>query len=88
MRQQDWPTERLEMLRSFWLALECDNWRHNPSEYCKHALLLYQGRVHRDWHKTLGTPDTFHLILLYVGHLNVYHQELLDNAYAAKIIAV
>ena len=52
------------------------------------ALLFYQDRVHRDWHKTLGMLDTFSLILLQVGSLNDYHQELLNNAYATKIKVV
>jgi hypothetical protein len=88
MRQQDWSVERLDMVRHFWLALEGHSWRHDPSEYRKRALLLYQGRVRRDWHKTLGTPDAFRLLPLQVGRLNDYHQELLDNAYAAKIEAM
>jgi hypothetical protein len=76
------------MFKLFWLALQCDDWRHDPSEYRKCALLLYQGRVGSDWHKTLGTPDAFRLILLHVGHLNDYHQELHDNTYATEIVAV
>jgi hypothetical protein len=88
MRQQDWPVEHLDMVRHFWLALEGHSWRHDPSKYCKCALLLYQGRVRRDWHKTLGTPDAFCLLPLQVGRLNNYHQELLDNAYTAKIEAM
>jgi len=88
MRQQDWPAERLDMVRLFWLAIEGHEWRHDPSEYRKRALLLYQGRVRRDWHKTLGTLDAFRLLPLHVGRLNDYHQELLNNAYAAKIEAV
>ena len=88
MRQQDWPAERLDMVRLFWLAIESHDWRHDLSKYWKRVLLLYQGRVRRDWHKTLGMPDAFSLTPLQVGHLNDYHQELLDNAYAAKIEAV
>lgn len=88
MRQQDWLAERLDMVRHFWLAIEGHDWRHDPSEYPKRALLLYQGRVRQDWHKTLGTPDAFSLTPLQIGCLNDYHQELLDNAYAAKIEAV
>jgi hypothetical protein len=88
MRHQDWPEEHLDMVRHFWLALEGQSWRHDPSEYRKCALLLYQGRVRRDWHKTLGTTDTFHLLPLQVERLNDYHQELLDNAYTTKIEAV
>jgi putative sterol carrier protein len=88
MRQQDWPVKRLDMVRYFWLALEGHSWRHDLSEYHKCTLLLYQGRVRRDWHKTLGTPDAFRLLPLQVGRLNDYHQELLDNVYAAKIEAM
>lgn len=88
MRQQDWHAERLEMVRSFWLTIEEHDWCHDLSEHCKQALLLYQGRVCRNWHKTLGTMNTFHLLPLQGGHLNDYHQELLDNAYTAKIEAI
>jgi len=38
MRQQDWPAECLDMVRLFWLAIKGHNWRHDPSEYHKHAL--------------------------------------------------
>ena len=88
MRQQDWPAERLDMVRLFWPTIESHDWRHDPSEYRKRALLLYQGRVRRDWHKTLGMPDAFCLTPLHVGQLNDYHQELLNNTYATKIEAV
>ena len=71
MRQQDWLLERLDMFRAFWLALEGHAWRRDPSEYRKRALLLYQGRVRRDWHKTIGTPDAFCLLPLHIGRLNV-----------------
>ena len=88
MRQQDWPAECRDMVRLFWLTIESHDWRHDPSKYRKRALLLYQGRVRRDWHKTLGMPDAFCLIPLHVGQLNDYHQELLNNAYTSKIKAV
>ena len=73
------------MVRDFWVALEMHDWCHDTSETRKRALLLYQGRVRRDWHKTLGTPDAFRLLPLRMDRLHEYHQELLDNAYAAKI---
>ena len=47
--------------------------------------VVYQGRIWKDWHKVLGTTDTFHLLPLNTGHLNDYHQELLDNMYMSKI---
>ncbi|KIK71854.1 hypothetical protein PAXRUDRAFT_181726, partial [Paxillus rubicundulus Ve08.2h10] len=40
MRQQDWPNECIVMIRDFWLALEGHEWRHDPSEYRKWALLV------------------------------------------------
>ena len=76
------------MVCNFWIAFEMHTWRHDPSEYCKRALLLYQGRVHRDWHKTLGTSAAFHLLPLNENRLNELHQELLDNTYMTKIDAV
>ena len=85
MTQQEWLEERVAMVRDFWVALETHAWRHDTSDSWKKALLLYQGKVHRDWHKTLGTLDTFCLLPLWEDHLQDYHQELLDNAYAAKI---
>jgi hypothetical protein len=85
LRQQEWPEVRIEMIRDFWITLESHDWRHEPSNSRKKALLIYQGRVHRDWHKTLGTPDAFRLLLLNAEHLHEYHQEVLDSAYAAKI---
>ena len=88
MMQQEWPKERVNMVHDFWIAFEIHAWRHDTSEYCKRALLLYQGRVRRDWHKTLGTSAAFHLLPLNEDRLNELHQELLDNAYAAKIDAV
>ncbi|KIJ12428.1 hypothetical protein PAXINDRAFT_14752 [Paxillus involutus ATCC 200175] len=88
MKQQEWPDERINMVRDFWVAFETHPWRHDPSEYRKRALLLYQGRVRRDWHKTLGTSAAFRLLPLREERLNELHQELLDNAYAAKIDAV
>lgn len=45
MKQQDWPDDHISMIRDFWVALETHHWRHNPSNTCKKALLLYQGRV-------------------------------------------
>lgn len=36
----------------------------------------------------LTIADTFCLLPLYAGHLNEYHQELLDNVYTAKIEAI
>ena len=59
MRQQDWPEERTTMVRDFWLALESHEWRHDPSEYRKRALLTYQGKIHRDWHKNDQHPRLF-----------------------------
>ncbi|KIJ10723.1 hypothetical protein PAXINDRAFT_85618, partial [Paxillus involutus ATCC 200175] len=88
MKQQEWPDERINMVRDFWVTFETHPWRHDPSEYHKRALLLYQGRVRRDWHKTLRTSAAFRLLPLREERLNKLHQELLDNAYAAKIDAV
>ena len=88
MMQQEWLEERVNMVRDFWIAFETHAWRHDTSEYRKRVLLLYQGRVRRDWHKTLGTSATFCLLPLNEDRLNELHQELLDNAYAAKIDAV
>ena len=85
MRQQDWLEERVIMVRDFWLALESHEWRHNPSEFRKRALLVYQGKIRRDWHKTIGTPDSFSLLPLEQERLRAFHQELLDNAYVSKI---
>ena len=85
MKLEDWLQERVAMVRDFWVALETHDWHHDTSETRKQALLLYQGRVHRDWHKTLGTLDVFRLLPLCMDWLHEYHQELLDNAYAAKI---
>ena len=88
MRQQEWPADRLKMIHDFWVALESHFWRHDLSEYCQRALLVYQGRIQKDWHKMLGTADAFHLLPLNAGCLNNYHQELLDNAYVSKIKAI
>ena len=88
MRQQEWPANRLKMIRDFWVALESHFWCHDSSEYQRRALLVYQGRIRKDWHKMLGTVDAFHLLPLNAGHLNDYHQEMLDNAYASKIEAI
>ncbi|KIK82511.1 hypothetical protein PAXRUDRAFT_107523, partial [Paxillus rubicundulus Ve08.2h10] len=88
MKQQEWPDKRINMVQDFWVTFETHLWRHDPSKYCKRALLLYQGRVCRDWHKTLGTSAAFCLLLLREERLNELHQELLDNAYTAKINAV
>ena len=76
------------MIRDFWIALESHDWRHDPSNSWKRALLIYQGRVWRDWHKTLGMLDTFHLLPLNMECLYKYHQEALDNVYEAKINAI
>ena len=88
MTQQEWPEERVNMVCNFWIALKTHAWRHDTSEYRKRALLLYQGRVRRDWHKMLGTSAAFRLLPLNEGWLNELHQELLNNGYAAKIDAV
>ena len=88
MTQQEWPEERVNMDHDFWITFETHAWRHDTSKYRKRALLLYQGRVRRDWHKTLGTSAAFRLLPLNEAWLNELHQELLDNAYAAKIDAV
>ena len=78
----------MAMVRDFWVMLETHTWRHDTSDSQKKALLLYQGKVHRDWHKTLGTLDAFRLLPLWEDHLQDYHRELLDNAYAAKIDSI
>ncbi|KAG6373154.1 hypothetical protein JVT61DRAFT_6770 [Boletus reticuloceps] len=88
MKQQEWPEERIKMVHNFWIAFEMHDWRHDTSEYCKKALLLYQGRIRTDWHKTLGTSAAFCLLLLCKDHLDDLHHELLDNAYAAKMDTV
>ena len=88
MCQQEWPDDCLKMVCDFWVALETHFWRHNSSKYRRHTLLVYQGRVQKDWHKMLGTVDAFHLLPLNAGRLNDYHQELLDNAYMSKIEAI
>ena len=88
MTQQEWPEERVNMDHDFWITFETHAWRHDTSKYRKRALLLYQGRVRRDWHKTLGTSAAFRLLPLNEAWLNELHQELLDNAYAAKIDTV
>ena len=85
MRQQEWPKEQVNMVRNFWIAFETHTWRHDPSKYRKKALLLYQGRVCRDWHKTLGTSAAFCLLPLNEDRLNELHQELLDNATRPKL---
>ena len=88
MTQQEWPEECVAMVRDFWVMLETHAWRHDTSDSWKKALLLYQGKVRRDWHKTLGMSDAFHLLPLWEDHLQDYHQELLDNAYVAKIDSI
>ncbi|KAI9464837.1 hypothetical protein HD554DRAFT_2315777 [Boletus coccyginus] len=88
MCQQEWPADHLQMIRDFWVTIESHSWRHDPSKYRQRALLVYQGRIRKDWHKTLGTTDGFRLLPLHAGRLNKYHQELLDNAYATKIEAI
>ena len=85
MRQQDWLEECMIMVQDFWLALESHEWRHDPSKFRKRALLVYQGKICRDWHKTIGTLDSFSLLPLEQERLRTFHQELLDNAYIAKI---
>ncbi|KIK77763.1 hypothetical protein PAXRUDRAFT_165789, partial [Paxillus rubicundulus Ve08.2h10] len=72
----------------FWVTFKTHSQRHDPSEHRKRALLLYQGRVCRDWHKTLGTSAAFRLLPLREERLNELHQELLDSIYTAKIEAV
>ncbi|KAF8134915.1 hypothetical protein EV363DRAFT_1159684, partial [Boletus edulis] len=64
------------------------SWRHDPSEYRQRALLVYQGRIRKDWHKTLGTTDAFCLLPINGGRLNDYHEELLDNAYVTRMEAI
>ena len=88
MHQQEWPDDHLKMVRDFWVTIETHFWHHNSSEYHRCTLLAYQGRIRKDWHKTLGTTDTFRLLPLNAGRLNDYHQELLDNTYASKIEAI
>ena len=88
MHQQEWPDDHLKMVHDFWVALETHFWHHDSSKYCRHALLVYQGRVRKDWDKRLGMADTFHLLPLNTGHLNDYHQELLNNVYVSKIEAI
>ena len=88
MKQQDWPEEWVAMVRDFWIALKLYQWRHNVSDSHKKALLLYQGKVCRGWHKTLSTTEAFHLLPLCMDHLQEYHQEILDNTYVEKIDAI
>lgn len=85
MQQQDWPEKCTIIVWDFWLALESHEWRHNPSKFRKWALLVYQGKIHRDWHKIIGTLDSFSLLLLEQEHLWAFHQELLANVYISKI---
>ncbi|KAF8547080.1 hypothetical protein OG21DRAFT_1396951, partial [Imleria badia] len=42
MKQQEWPIDRIDMVRDFWVTLETHDWCHDLSEYRKRALLLYQ----------------------------------------------
>ncbi|KIK81795.1 hypothetical protein PAXRUDRAFT_85670, partial [Paxillus rubicundulus Ve08.2h10] len=88
MKQQEWPDKFISMICNFWVTFETHLWRHNLSEYQKRVLLPYQGRVCRDWHKTLGTSAAFRLLPLREERLNELHQGLLDNAYVAKIEVV
>ena len=53
MHQQEWAADLLEMVRNFWIAIETHNWQHDPSKYCQCTLLVYQDRIHKDWHKML-----------------------------------
>ena len=91
MKQQEWPDDRVNIVKDFRVALETHNqhW-HDSSEYHKQALPLYQARICRDWYNTLGTADAFRLLPLHLGCLIEHHQgiETLDNAYAAKISAI
>lgn len=50
MKQQEWLTERVNMVHNFWITFETHAWRHDTSEYRKKVLLLYEGKVRRDWH--------------------------------------
>ncbi|KIK75957.1 hypothetical protein PAXRUDRAFT_171211, partial [Paxillus rubicundulus Ve08.2h10] len=69
-------------------TVEGHEWRHDPSEYRKRALLIYQGKIHMDWHKTISMPDSLSLLPLEQERLRTFHQELLDNAYTSKIEAM
>jgi len=43
LKQQEWPEEQVEMIRDFWIVLESHDWRYDPSNSQKRALLVYQG---------------------------------------------
>ncbi|KIK79783.1 hypothetical protein PAXRUDRAFT_160328 [Paxillus rubicundulus Ve08.2h10] len=74
MWQQDWPNEHIVMIRDFWLALEGHEWRHDPSEYRKQALLIYQGH----WAGEAFTIYLRHHALVLTPFLQA-NQQLLEN---------
>ncbi|KAN0078389.1 hypothetical protein V8E55_010446 [Tylopilus felleus] len=85
MRQQDWPNECTNMMCDFWLALEGHDFCHGECEYGKHALLLHQACVCKQWHQAIGTPDAFSLMPLSEYHLLAFQKKLRDAALNSQI---
>ncbi|KIJ06246.1 hypothetical protein PAXINDRAFT_92309, partial [Paxillus involutus ATCC 200175] len=85
MCQCEWADARVQMHIDLWLAIETHEWCHDTSPFNKAALLTYQARVRRLWHRTIGLLASFNLAILNPSLLTKTRDELVHNASTAQI---
>ncbi|KIJ09014.1 hypothetical protein PAXINDRAFT_88067 [Paxillus involutus ATCC 200175] len=61
MKECGWEEDRVNAHLQFWMNLSVHEWRHDPEDAARQALIVYQAMYRRRWHDTLGTLSSFNL---------------------------
>ncbi|KIK73854.1 hypothetical protein PAXRUDRAFT_177299 [Paxillus rubicundulus Ve08.2h10] len=85
MERHSWENTRIDMVHSFWIEIESHRWRHSINNSNKRALMVFQGRVQRQWHVCIGTPAAFNLLPISDQQIREYRDELVDNTKSLEI---
>ncbi|KAG6372007.1 hypothetical protein JVT61DRAFT_8702 [Boletus reticuloceps] len=80
MRESSWEEERVQSHLSMWLKLSGHPYRHDPDEYGKRALIVYQDTARRRWHNLLGTPESFDLVPISMEMIKEIRDDLLHKS--------
>ncbi|KIK75619.1 hypothetical protein PAXRUDRAFT_172247 [Paxillus rubicundulus Ve08.2h10] len=80
MRKNNWDEEQVQSHLQMWMALSAHEYCHDPDEFGKRALIVYQDTARRRWHALLGTPQSFDLVPINKGIIKELRDDLLHKA--------
>ena len=73
MKQANWPTDRIQMMKAFWTNIMDHPYRTSLDKQDQLALLLYQSEQRKQWFQTINSPA-------YTYDLQEINEEVLRDA--------